>query len=36
VLARLEGADSATVATVRLYEGLHENRQAILLATETP
>jgi hypothetical protein len=36
VLARLEGADEATVAAVRLYEGQHENRQAILLATETP
>jgi ribonuclease E len=36
VLARLEGADDATVAAVRLYEGQHENRQAILLATETP
>jgi hypothetical protein len=36
VLARLEGADDATVAAVRMYEGLHENRQAIVLATETP
>jgi hypothetical protein len=36
VLARLEGADAATVAAVRLYEGQHESRQAILLATETP
>jgi hypothetical protein len=35
VLARLEGADEAVVAAVRLYEGLHESRQAILLATET-
>jgi hypothetical protein len=36
VLARLEGADATTVAAVRLYEGQHESRQAILLATETP
>src|SRR3954471_24582485 len=36
VLARLEGADEAVVAAVRLYEGQHESRQAILLATETP
>jgi hypothetical protein len=36
VLARLEGADAAVVAAVRLYEGTHESRQAILLATETP
>jgi hypothetical protein len=36
VLARLEGADETVVAAVRLYEGTHENRQAILLATETP
>jgi hypothetical protein len=35
VLARLEGADEAVVAAVRLYEGTHENRQAILLATES-
>jgi hypothetical protein len=35
VLARLEGADDALVAAVRLYEGRHESRQAILLATET-
>ena len=35
VLARLEGADDTLVAAVRLYEGLHESRQAILLATET-
>jgi hypothetical protein len=35
VLARLENADAATVAAVRLYEGQHENRQAVLLATET-
>jgi len=36
VLARLADADAATVAAVRLYEGQHESRQAILLATETP
>src|SRR4051812_27660358 len=36
VLARLEGADAAVLAAVRLYEGTHESRQAILLATETP
>src|SRR3954467_11049443 len=36
ILARLEGADEAVVAAVRLYEGQHESRQAILLATETP
>jgi hypothetical protein len=36
VLARLEDADPALVAAVRLYEGRNENRQAILLATETP
>jgi hypothetical protein len=36
VLARLDGADDATVAAVRLYESQHESRQAILLATETP
>jgi hypothetical protein len=35
VLARLEGADDTLVAAVRLYEGRHESRQAILLATET-
>ena len=35
VLARLEGADETLVAAVRLYEGRHESRQAILLATET-
>jgi hypothetical protein len=36
VLGRLEGADDAVVAAVRLYESTHENRQAVLLATETP
>jgi hypothetical protein len=36
VLARLEDADAATLAAVRLYESGHEARQAILLATETP
>jgi ribonuclease E len=35
VLARLEGADEALVAAVRLYEQTRESRQAILLATET-
>jgi hypothetical protein len=35
VLARLEDADPAVVAAVRLYEGQNESRQAILLATET-
>jgi len=35
VLARLEGAGDTLVAAVRLYEATHENRQAILLATET-
>jgi hypothetical protein len=35
VLARLERADETLVAAVRLYEGQHESRQAILLATET-
>jgi hypothetical protein len=35
VLARLEGADPALVAAVRLYEGRNESRQAILLATES-
>jgi hypothetical protein len=33
ILARLEKADEAAVAVVRLYEARHENRQAILLAT---
>jgi hypothetical protein len=33
ILARLEEADEAAVAVVRLYESQHENRQAILLAT---
>lgn len=33
ILARLENADEAAVAVVRLYESQHENRQAILLAT---
>jgi hypothetical protein len=33
ILARLEDADEAAVAVVRLYESQHENRQAILLAT---
>jgi hypothetical protein len=33
ILARLEEADEAAVAVVRLYEAQHENRQAILLAT---
>jgi hypothetical protein len=33
VLARLEGADEAQVAIVRLYERQNENRQAVLLAT---
>jgi len=36
VLARIAGADAATLAAVRLYEGAHESREAILLATETP
>jgi hypothetical protein len=36
VLARLEDADAATLAAVRLYESGREARQAILLATETP
>jgi hypothetical protein len=36
VLGRLEGADDTVVAAVRLYESTHENRQAVLLATETP
>ena len=36
VLARLEGADETLAAAVRLYESQHENRQAVLLATETP
>jgi hypothetical protein len=36
VLARLEGADPALVAAVRLYESRHESRQAILLATGLP
>jgi len=35
ILARLEGADDTLIAAVRLYEGLHESRQAILLATES-
>ncbi|HEU4977571.1 MAG TPA: hypothetical protein VFT42_01615 [Solirubrobacteraceae bacterium] len=33
ILGRLENADEAAVAVVRLYESQHENRQAILLAT---
>jgi hypothetical protein len=36
VLGRLQDADAATLAEVRLYESTHESRQAILLATETP
>jgi hypothetical protein len=36
VLGRLADADEALVAAVRLYESTRENRQAILLATETP
>jgi hypothetical protein len=36
VLARLADADETLLAAVRLYEGRHESRQAILLATETP
>ena len=36
VLARIAGADAATLAAVRLYEGAHGSRQPILLATETP
>jgi hypothetical protein len=34
VLARLENATEAELAVVRMYESQHENRQAILLATE--
>jgi hypothetical protein len=36
VLERLQGADDVVIAAVRLYETENENRQAILLATETP
>lgn len=36
VLDRLTGADSATRAAVRLYEGLHANRQQVIFATEQP
>jgi len=36
VLERLADADETTLAAVRLYESTHENRQAVLLATETP
>ena len=34
VLDRLTGADPTTRAMVRLYEGQHENRRQILIATE--
>ena len=34
VLARLETATDAELAVVRMYETQHENRQAVLLATE--
>ena len=34
VLARLENATDAELAVVRMYEAQHENRQAVLLATE--
>jgi hypothetical protein len=34
VLRRLENATEAELAVVRMYESQHENRQAILLATE--
>jgi hypothetical protein len=34
VLGRLENATDAELAVVRMYEAQHENRQAILLATE--
>lgn len=35
VLERLSGADDATRAAVRLYEGFNANRQQIIFATET-
>jgi hypothetical protein len=34
VLARLADADETLLAVVRMYESTHENRQAVLLATE--
>jgi hypothetical protein len=34
VLARLADADETLLAAVRMYESTHENRQAVLLATE--
>jgi hypothetical protein len=34
VLARLADADETLLAIVRMYESTHENRQAVLLATE--
>jgi hypothetical protein len=36
VLGRLQDADETQLAVVALYESQHENRQAILLACETP
>jgi hypothetical protein len=35
VLGRLADADETLLAAVRLYESTHENRQAVLLATES-
>jgi hypothetical protein len=34
VLDRLTGADAATRAAVRLYEGIHGDRRQVMLATE--